>query len=666
MLVIFLMVEQPIHNRPYFEPEIDTDNTNNLQDYKKAIYDQIKNLIDNTDKSAATLEFEIKKLSLTALSENKIRVTDLLAIFAQLKKEYMSRSYNYAYESISEMLTSIQKYILAIEQDEDARFDDEYNAPAIKQKAQQTINQQTNNNKNNAIYQQFANLIENNNSIASLYHRIAITDNMDRDDLTLIMRKLHTKYSKDPLVDEGIRELLNYIVADLKRAQKDKKDNLPVYDKASLADQLIAQAYVSPEMQYAVLSYVDDKPCTINAITGKIQNIPTIDRIILGKSNSKNDREVDPYADKAGRLNALHAALEAVNLAKFIAGLNVAYANPEYLAFAPKISSNYFMPPLDEQLIEALNKREQQLNEALGYDYNWGSWLWKWNWSSIIPTSLTNMFTIKNQPSHGVSNPLQVKPQLKDITSENNFVSIPDSTMKGIIKHYDYKQIIDSQQAAELLWKQCFIALQDFTQTDMLIYCFAKHGTISQTHYIYDNFTIDNHHVHTLDQICIHIKNAVHDNKHTPAAAHNLLLQLRKSVQTAMFIANKNSGYNIGYQLPTIVTQSLDKIVIKLNEFDKKLDALCQDASLGARTEDLARKQTWNKITAILTAGVVIAGAGTYAAVNYFTKPVTPTPPSKDSALASPAAAPDKSAVPAQDATNSVLNFLAGTVSTTK
>ncbi|MDP3788134.1 MAG: hypothetical protein Q8Q60_02305 [Candidatus Chromulinivorax sp.] len=511
------------------------------------------------------------------------------------------------------------------------------------------------------IYNEFADLIDNNQSIASLYYKIAIIDEMNLDDLEQIIYKLLNTYENNEEIDSQIIKMLKKNLKDIYGIQQFKKDN-PTYDQAEL---LIAQSYVSPETQYAILQYVNNDPFTINVITGKIQKIPSIDRIILGKLNDNNDKEVDSFIDQRGRLNALHAALESVKLAQFVAGLNVAYANPEYLKFAPKISSNYLMPPLDPNLIEFLNQREQQLIEALGNYNSWGSWVWNWSW---IPTSLTNMFTILNQPDHGLTAHMKNKVKLNDINNAANFVAIPDKTMKEIVKHYDYKQIVDHKKAAELLWKQCFIAQQNIMGSDWPIYCSTKQSSISATHYIFDTLEIDGSQIHTLDALCNHIRQAVHKETHSPRQAHTLLLQIRKAVQTAMFIANKNSSYNIGYQLPTIITQSLDKIVGELNLYDQKLNNLCQNDSLGAIKSDQAR--TWNAISAILTAGIALGGTvaaviGGTSALNYGYNYLagSPSKESKNSA-ASTQATPDQNMITTDDPAHSVLNFLAGTVST--
>lgn len=382
------------------------------------------------------------------------------------------------------------------------------------------------------------------------------------------------------------------------------------------ADALIEQCYFSPDMQFAVTSYINDDLFELNVVTGKPKNIPTVYDIIAG-----NDTTATTSEQKKARIHALQAALEATQLAQFLAGLNVAYANPNYLKFAPTISSNYFMPPLDENLKKALKAREKNLRDALGNN-TWWAWITDWSW---ISTPVTHFFTTSTQANSRIKSYLDFEADYDHINNVENIVAIPSNLMKTIIKNYDYKQIINSKDAANLLFKQCFIAQQQFRNNDWPLYTTPTRSPISATNYIFERFTIDptgnfrsrskasqsalnEKHAVDIDQIVNHIKSAVHNKKRSPNHAHALLIEMRKAVQTAMFIANKKSNINIFYTLPSIAVKFLDETLAQLNQYDRMLDNLCQDATLGANREDQARRQTWNTISNILTAGVVVGG----------------------------------------------------------
>lgn len=466
------------------------------------------------------------------------------------------------------------------------------------------------------VYDLFVGLINDGTSIDyfyDLYNDIVDKQILNLEDFIVVLHHLVQDYQYNNSINPDVAPFLNKALHTLLSQRQQSRPNVRSIDPA---DALINQCYISPEMQYAVISYVADNEFTVNAVTGKVANIPSISRILDGSTNRSSNRY--GQIDDEARINALHAALEAIKLAKFVAGLNVAYDNPHYPIFAPNINSDYFMPPIDKDLQASLDSREKDIRSALGDNLSWRSWVW--SWVMIIPNSLSDMFTIKNKTHHGLATPLQIRPNMKDIGNASNLISIPDTTMHKLIKHYNYKQIVDHKHAAELLWKQCLLALQDFTDNDLPIYCFTTSATISATHYTYDNLTINSHHARTLDHVCSSIENAVSEEKCSKQAAHALLLQLRKAVQTAMFIANKDSMFNIGYKLPTKIIGWLDKIISYLYELDAKLDKLCKKFGT---TDDFAREYSWNKITAILTTGIVVAGAG-YV---YLSKSKTPTVP---------------------------------------
>jgi hypothetical protein len=226
------------------------------------------------------------------------------------------------------------------------------------------------------------------------------------------------------------------------------------------ADKLIELSYFSPEMQQAVLACVG-KSFKVNVVTGKVQNIPTVAQIIASQP-----------VENTTKLNALYASLEATRIALFLAGLNVAYDNPKYVFFAPNISSNLFMPAIDPELKKALNDREADILAALQENPDYLHW---YNVSSWIPEDVVSMFTVTNkklqadvtQLLNSTLNPLEFNPDINNLEAQSNFVTISGNTLKELMKHFNYKQKVNPQQAANLLFKQCFIAQQIFDNDSM-------------------------------------------------------------------------------------------------------------------------------------------------------------------------------------------------------
>lgn len=407
---------------------------------------------------------------------------------------------------------------------------------------------------------------------------------------------------------------INTQINQLREQEKNSPENIA----SDLADLLIEQSYFSPEMQYSVTSYMNSGLFELNVLTGKVRNIPKVADMVEGKLNADGVR--DPYSDEVGRKNALHAALEATKTAKFLAGLNAAYAMvDDNMVFAPTLNSNW-TAPLDPNLLQALNARENSLKSALGYDDSWFQWIT--DWSLWVPKSLTSMIyatpTRTRQATADTPqlhfNPYQRNPQANDV-----IVRIPDSLIKSIIKtNADYKQKINSQEAANLLIKQCFIAQQTFDEDTRLgielnawpVYCMPAKTPISTAHYIFDQLEIaPGKYANTIDLLCDKITSAgfCHHNK---TELHMLLLQIRKAVQTAMFIANKDSSYNAGYKLSSGISQYLDRIIGYLAIYDNKLDALCKNQDFGGSRTDIMRSAIWSRISNIAMGAAALGAVG--------------------------------------------------------
>lgn len=201
--------------------------------------------------------------------------------------------------------------------------------------------------------------------------------------------------------------------------------------------------------------------------------------------------------------------------------------------------------------------------------------------------------------------------QTNTIDNQDTYKKIPDDIMLAIVKNYDYKKKSNPQQAANLLFQQCFLAQQDEINYTIQL---DSNKKITATSYIYDWFF-------TIDGICEQVKQDKNNNKITEMQAHAHFIAIRKAIQTALFIANKNSVFYLGYILPTSITQYLDNIVHQLMLYDRKLSLLCKDPRYGATEEDRYKDILWTRISytaAGLAATAIIAtdyqyGLGTSA-----------------------------------------------------
>ena len=364
------------------------------------------------------------------------------------------------------------------------------------------------------------------------------------------------------------------------------------------AEQLIQNAYFSPEMQYTVLACVES-PFRINLVTGKVQNLPKVQDIILYRQNDPNLK-----------LDALHAAQEAVQIAILTAGLEVAYGQPSHWKFAPNLSSSFLMPPLDAPLNQELQRLQDTVNRAIALALNRRTWLqYGWSW---IPSNLQDIVALNSRKTTSIDNSSVAVPAGIDYRNPNapaNIVTIPANLIRQIIKNFDYKQRNDPTDIAQLLFKQIFIAQQTVpTRGDnpMLQRCSNFTRPINATNYIFNNFiNFEN----LIDQVVQSVQNATEDTiEQERLQAHEQFLQIRKAVQTAVYVANRNSNFYIGWLMPAAVTWMFDSALDQLITYDKRLSALCKDAEFGARPEDQIRDRVWTYTTLVI-GGLAVAAA---------------------------------------------------------
>jgi hypothetical protein len=342
------------------------------------------------------------------------------------------------------------------------------------------------------------------------------------------------------------------------------------------AQDLIRKSYFSPEMQYSVLALFD-RPFIIDHTTGVVKDLPTIEAIMaqidaIQAHNLKiSDASVRKLAQERMQsciVQALQEMLQAVEIAMFIVYLQAAYADTQVL-FVTKVD-----PILDFHLHLYKEKIEAKLQE-MHPSQSWQSW-----WFAD-------------------ATPVHSKPE-----------NIQQIIMNNSYKHI--KNDATGKMAANLLFKQCFVSLQEFTKfmpflNRYLLLDFTNSMNLYAT-------------VPDIDRCIMMLHNAadalVNNSAKMEELAkiHQIVLAVRQAVQVALFIANKNSFINYGHRLPASVTRLLDSVVQRLLEYDQKLDSMCKDQLLGATKDDFYRDKVWSAISSI-ACGAALLGIG--AAVYY-------------------------------------------------
>ncbi|MBV8660901.1 MAG: hypothetical protein JO129_02040 [Candidatus Dependentiae bacterium] len=372
------------------------------------------------------------------------------------------------------------------------------------------------------------------------------------------------------------------------------------------AERLTEESYISPEMQWAIVAFLGETKLTINKVTGAVQGIPTVASMLASINHQLEEQLPIDYAHKQAIKNALHAMLEATEIAIFVAQVEAAYHDPKFI----------FYQNVNTQLTTTLNDQKQAIQTALTginaivpFDQptpesSYFSWIWGSNTAPVLEPSIMDTSTIIR------------------VGHKDQNITIPAKHMPMIIKNNDFKEMTDAVQAANLLFKQCFIAQQHHVKDADRIQKIQInfHGHVSATNYIFTNFPDLYDKSKNSYPICEIAKKLVPQNQFRdelqsdPTSeqiqAHLLLLHIRQSIQTALFIANKKSSVNIGYKLPAYVTSYLDRIVSQLMQCDAELSALCKDPRYGATLEDTYRDEQWATITKVAAGIAITAIAG--------------------------------------------------------
>jgi hypothetical protein len=511
----------------------------------------------------------------------KDKQTDSVA--ATFTNEMVLQAYEH-YLNIKEMFAAINhlaKNLITSQRDSPKKDNNEKDLQQIILKDQTTLialNQElllinSSLEKNQNIYQKaqtIKKMIQNIIDMSDIY--IKRSNNMYQ----LINKIIEDKGASDE--KSTARKILERIL-NFKIKLRNIESNAQTALITAQAEQLIQEAYFSPEMQSIVLSCVH-RPFRVNVLTGKVQDLPTTDEII--KANSTKDIRK--------KINALHTVQEALELAQLTAKLDLLIQNPQLQIYNPRLNSS-FMPSLDPDLQEAFTEIQNNLTKALHQVTSKRSWSdYAWDW---IPTTLQDAVFAKNVQSFR-SDALQ-SIQLNKLNYDNiydakNIITIPDDLLYQIIKNFDYKQRIDAQEIADLLFQQMFVAQQEVSEHSR----YDKHPRIDASNYLYN-------HISTFDQMITKIEQSKND---TNKSLHQHLLDIRKAVQTAMYIANKNSNYYVGMIIPAQFTWLIDGALSQLMAYDNQLAELCKDREYGGLREN----QSWSW-TAKIIAGVAIGGA---------------------------------------------------------
>jgi hypothetical protein len=389
-------------------------------------------------------------------------------------------------------------------------------------------------------------------------------------------------------------------------------------DHPDSVNRLIEESYISPEMQWALFSFLESSGMIIDRITGAAQNIPPIN-FILGKIMEPLQQQYLLKKDQERIKNTLHSILESIDIATYVASLESAYQDQKYILYQN----------VNDQVIANLTSLRQNVQTMIKKVQN--------IIVSDAPVEQSSYFSWL--PSFGANNKQQVSISGEYVVVQPNekTVMIPAWLMPTIVKMNDYKEKPDAIQSANLLFKQCFIAQQHHLKDAYRIkeLSINLEGYINANNYIFSNFpNIYDPNSQTYP-ICEIAKKLIPKGQfrstlqslpsNEQKQAHQLLLHIRQAIQTALYIANEKSSFNVGYILPDAVKYYLGTTVSQLMLYDAQLALLCKDPQYGATEEDTYRDDQLAMITKI-AAGVLVTaviGGTMYAyaptAVSYLT-----------------------------------------------
>ena len=358
-----------------------------------------------------------------------------------------------------------------------------------------------------------------------------------------------------------------------------------------LAYRLTQESYILSD-QWAILSFLGAPDVTINIKTGDIAGIPPVDYVLKEVQNKM--KKSFNYPIKESIKNALHAMLEATDVAIFVAAVEAAHKNQQYI----------FYQDIDVQLATILEKQRQQIQGILDELNS--------RYVADEPVTATSYFSWFAPTQITTQAPKHVDPFTFNPNQET--IKISREMMEEIIKQNNYKieKKSNPKHAANLLFKQCFISQQHHLKDAAR---FQKFNIRFENPLRPDNYFLK--HFPGIDDACSIAESIVHgqhlrNNLNDPLTlqqtqAHKLLLDIRQAIQTAMYIANDKSSYNVGYVLPASIASYLGGIVIELTAYDTKLSTLCKDPQFGATQDDMYRDEQWAIISKIAAGTITTA-----------------------------------------------------------
>lgn len=362
------------------------------------------------------------------------------------------------------------------------------------------------------------------------------------------------------------------------------------YTKRKTAYELIEESYITPELQWSILNYIQYlQPVTLNLNNGMLTGIEPIPNM-LNKINYELGTQIS-NAHKERIKNALHAMMEATHIANFVVSVQALYQKDQD---TQTLSATF--QQLQQQIQGFLN----QVNAKVAFDQapsnnSYFSWLY---------TPATPQQNYYIQPATFLA---------------DDKVSISAPLMEAIVQNNDYKKQASAAAGAGLLFKACFIAQQHHLHDGRYFsgLKLPRPQTIDQYNYIFNAYP-DFHQV--LGIALGHVTGLARRDDLSESTlteqhkqAHSLLLHIRQAVETACYIANKKSNYNIGYAiLPESITKTinsyLDGIVAELMTYEAQLSDFCLRPQYGATELDHQRAAEWSTVSKV-AAGLVVTGA---------------------------------------------------------
>lgn len=385
------------------------------------------------------------------------------------------------------------------------------------------------------------------------------------------------------------------------------------------ADQLIKQSYISPGMQWGVLSIFNDPSFDIQTDTLQIGYIPTIEAIVQQTKLAMARQNANQM------MYALYTALQAVDLAIYSGDIEIYYQYFDIVSqstgiklpegwkslWLSKIVNNKGMEPaLKDALLTKRSLVQAEINRIKG-----GSWS---AWLSFLTTTPTLKFVQKNQA----------------VTKfQNNQLQTTDiSIIQRLVRANDYSTVLartvdqQGQAQADLLIAQCFAAQYRPINQDILT-IYRPNAINQQTINSQQESLALYAYFPSIDQFIRDIKSLQKNtdqggvvrqrvfSENETTYIRQLILNLREAINVALLIAQKNSSY-YEYIAGSIASSQANPIVTKLLDYEKQLT----DCFTTFATDDDVNAEYWRSFIPQITVGKVItvAAAATALAFLFF------------------------------------------------